>query len=445
MTRVYPYGLYSNSNTCPAPKDKSSFTSASSKEDTPSFTSASSKEDTPSFTSASSKEDTPSLTKPFVFDSFINGKSPFSASGAADFISKTAAQDSITSTHSYSLILGPSYPGVKTFYKGCSSQDLSNQLCTIKQLVEAKIDCKKTIEPAYIFGSDKADSCTVSVTDQGKTAQVETFTASSQDPLGKEKMNYFLAKRFPKIGGKAFYVSAIDKAAADFARVALTEKIGVKFQENYSAVSKKVANGAHAIFNPEELGAPNYFSAENIDQIDQGKTLTISAARVIENKQVITDHTKYSIESKNWVNKITSGFKPNTGNYIWASLSEATLGNWQKVLDKVGFSTKSYPSQQTLEFGTVQEDQAPKSGYTSLKLSTIERSGDIMLHNLIPAGIGALVAFHAGKFAKESYLDPKKTIGQRAAGALVGVAGIAAGLTLAYERLSHLNLRPQTA
>ncbi len=390
----------------------------------------------------------------FVAESFESRKSPFSISDATNFTDKVTLADTLTSTHTYSLTLGRNYPTVKPFYQ-CSPQQLSNQLCTIKTLVEARINCKTISVPSTHWqGSTETKECEVSLTTtqpykEGRLTEVKEITLNLLYQASSEALA-FLANKFPKVAGKT--LKTIDpKGLAQLALI--SGEPGLQFKESYVATSSKVTNRAHAIFNPEETNAPGYFNPENIDQIDPGKTFKADSGRVIENRQITNTYSKFSITSKvgDWTNKITLGFNPNTGKYLWASpqpQAEATLSNWQQFLTKCNMSTERLQPQ-VLKFSTQKQASLPNPERTNtswsdyFKTPTIERSSDIMLYNLVPAGVGTLLALHSGKFAKDSLANTKKTYGQRVTGAIIGALGAAAGLTLVYERLSQLNLKPQ--
>ena len=76
-----------------------------------------------------------------------------------------------------------------------------------------------------------------------------------------------------------------------------------------------------------------------------------------------------------------------------------------------------------------------------IKLPSMRRISKVFFLHLAPAAAGAFLAAKSAQFIKETAIDSKKTLGQKVAGiATMGVLGVGAGIAIAYERLSHLNL-----
>ncbi len=400
----------------------------------------------------------------YVASMFAHGQSPFTIAGATEF-SRAMTGDRLTSTHKYSLIVDADSPALIK-YKKCTAPDLASQRCLATTLVGARIDCiEETTPGGTIFSGKTKKECTVSlISPEFTETESRARDISFQIPGQASEFATFTNRNFPDLGDG---VSIGKPLPEELASIALNPKAkGVTFKEGdghenpgYKAKSSFVTKQAHSIFNPDQVDAGEYFAFDQLDQQDVGKTLEVNCARLITQGALESAHCQFEIKAddKSWGQRVTQSFDPKRGNLLGASTPEFTLSNYQALFNKFGIPTKGFMSNQgpILQYGDtpVQIEtpvppttppKADEGSWTSsnwMKMPSAERISKVFFLHLAPAAAGTFLAVKSAQFIKETAVDAKKTLGQKVAGiATMGVLGVAAGIAIAYERLSHLNL-----
>lgn len=399
-----------------------------------------------------------------------NGNSPFMIEGANSFVNRVYQKDT---RKDFSLLLKMSSesPQLKAYNQEgvCNDEQRFAGNCASLELSGVDIQCSEQKETglatryANLQQFEKGEPSHCDVTLKSPSGQAAQYPFDF--PADKDRFNEFARYNLPTLVEGKVHSTFEDLALASLRKTA--SSTGNAMSVDFTASVGQFKNLGYGIFDPQHT-IDNFFGKRIIKApaAGAGTDLVYNSKVEIDLSKAIAKDKKLELECKEDVSGLKGQSTSCTyvvmdvaGN-IFQSLShkqpatarveiEANnpfiLSSWQNFAKKIGIP-------QTLDEGTLfLGEAAPASGDSSNDSSegigilprlkaNAARAAELAVMNLLPAAAGAYLAYLGGKRIQVAVNHSRKTVGQKAAGATLGVAGILAGVAIAYNRLSSIQL-----
>lgn len=394
-----------------------------------------------------------------------NGNSPFTIEGANDYINRIYLSQTGKSL-SFLLKMSSTSPQLEAFNTNqvCSDEQRFAGNCATAELSSVDIACSESVETGYFtryanlgqFEKGEPSHCDITLTEKQSG---EKHSHAFDFPGDEERFNEFARYNLPTLLNGTEQTTYEDLALASLREAASSP--GSALAATFSSTIEKFKNLGYGLFDPEHT-IENYFGSKETvvvesDDLSPPRRSTQDLSTLVsENRQFRLECKEDVSELKGQSSSCTFAVQDLAGN-IFQSLIQKKLANgqveirannpyilqgWLNFAKKIGMPQTLV--QGSLLIGEASVTSQGTSGSSSGILPDLKaggyRAAEIAALNLAPAALGGYLAYLGGKRVQEAINHSKKTPGQKAAGATLGMAGVLAGIAIAYNRLSSLQL-----
>ncbi len=440
---LYSDNKFDHSNQCPTPDLKSLFSHAN--DPVLFFEQLDSNQKRDLFPQLNKNQRAQVASAYFKSDSFahqllLTGESP-SIEKANEFFKKWKSSSTIIQKE-----LNYSYQfAASDLQTNCSGQEILASLCLATKLKAAFLTCteKSTASSMFAkssygelesFDNKSPRDCSITLTGPQFTGgfQQEKFSQTMQS------MDKAFLRTLPLLDGKK--ITSANQLSLQ--NLLSTQAPGSSLAATLNVNAQSPAQTVREILNPMlgENGLPPIAEQDfpTINIKAHFKQTISPKAQLSQSRYELTNpkNLAWNQQLALTTNFATNVTKIEASNYN-------ILDNYIKSFKPVGMSFQK--DDFGLKIGNLEAFNKPQetTSWNFVPDMNVGRAGEIVVKILTPAAIGITFANESAKFCQKVFSHPKKTPGQKVAGCVVGATGVLAGLGLAFERLSNLNLSIQ--